>query len=197
MSKKVWGGRFRDDINELVDSFNSSIGFDRRLYPQDIEGTRAHCLMLAKQGLINDDEASQVTSALAEIKREMDRGEFPLEDDHEDIHSLIEKTLVERVGMLGEKIHTGRSRNDQVALDTRIFVRESITGITDLINDMQVTLIGLAENNFELILPGYTHLQPAQPVLLAHHLLAYFEMLKRDRSRFNNSLKRVNVMPLN
>ncbi|MFC1820401.1 argininosuccinate lyase [Thermodesulfobacteriota bacterium] len=196
MNKKVWGGRFRESINELVDGFNSSISFDRRLYTQDIEGSMAHCRMLAKQEIITDDEASQIISALAEIKREMERGKFPIEDDHEDIHTLIEKTLVDKVGMMGEKLHTGRSRNDQVSLDVRIYVREAINRATDLIKEMQKSLVDIAERNIDLIMPGYTHLQPAQPVLLAHHLLAYFEMLKRDRQRLKESLKRVSILPL-
>jgi argininosuccinate lyase len=196
MTKKVWGGRFREDINEVVDAFNSSIAFDRRLYAQDIMGCVAHCRMLAKQGIISDEEASLVIDALAEIKREIERGEAHIHDDNEDIHTLVEKALVDKVGRLGEKIHTGRSRNDQVALDFRIYLREAIGRAGNLIKDMQKVLVELAEKNIDLILPGYTHLQPAQPVLLAHHLLAYFEMLKRDRQRFEECLKRVNILPL-
>jgi argininosuccinate lyase len=196
MTKKVWGGRFRENINEVVDVFNSSIAFDRRLYAQDIEGSKAHCRMLAKQGIIPDEEASTIIDALAEIKREMERGELPVHDDSEDIHTLVEKALIDKVGRLGEKIHTGRSRNDQVALDSRLYVREAIGRAKNLIKDLQTVVVELAEKNFNLILPGYTHLQPAQPVLLAHHLLAYFEMLKRDRQRFEECLIRVNVLPL-
>ena len=196
MAKKVWGGRFREDINEMVDDFNKSIRFDRRLYAQDIEGSMAHCRMLAKQKIITEDEASLIIGGLGEIKREMDRGKLAIEDDHEDIHSLVEKALIEKIGPTGEKIHTGRSRNDQVALDVRIFVRNSIERIVGLIRNMQESFVTLADNNVDLIMPGYTHLQPAQPVLLAHHLLAYYEMLKRDKERFTDSLKRVNVCPL-
>jgi argininosuccinate lyase len=196
MAKKVWGGRFREDINEVVDAFNSSITFDRRLYAQDIEGSAAHCRMLAKQGIISEEEASQIIDALAEIKREIERGESPIHDDNEDIHTLVEKALIDKVGSLGEKIHTGRSRNDQVALDLRLYLREAIGRANNLIRHTQKALVDLAEKNIDLILPGYTHLQPAQPVLLAHHLLAYFEMLKRDRQRFEGSLGRVNILPL-
>jgi len=196
MTKKVWGGRFKESINELVDAFNSSIGFDRRLYAQDIEGSMAHCRMLAKQEIISEEEASLIVSALADIKREMERDESPVDEDNEDIHTLIEKALVDKVGRLGEKIHTGRSRNDQVALDLRIYVREAIYRADNLTKNLQAVLLEQAEKNIDLILPGYTHLQPAQPVLLAHHLLAYFEMFKRDRQRLKDSLARVNVLPL-
>jgi argininosuccinate lyase len=196
MTKKVWGGRFREDINEMVDAFNSSIAFDRRLYAQDIEGSKAHCRMLAKQGIISDEEASNIIDALAEIKREIERGKVPILNDSEDIHTLVEKAIIDKVGRLGEKIHTGRSRNDQVALDFRMYIREAIGRARNLIKDLQAVIVKLAEDNFRLILPGYTHLQPAQPVLLAHHLLAYFEMLKRDGQRFEEGHKRVNILPL-
>ena len=196
MAGKIWGGRFRENTNEMVDAFNSSIRFDRRLYAQDIEGSIAHCRMLAKQGIINEEEASRAIDALAEIKREMDRGGFPANDDHEDIHTLVEKALVEKIGIIGEKIHAGRSRNDQVSLDLRLYIREAIERVGGLIRETQGALVYLAEKNIDLIMPGYTHLQPAQPVLLAHHLLAYYEMLKRDGQRFRECLVRVNVLPL-
>ena len=193
---KIWGGRFQKGMDEAVEKFNASIRFDARLYAQDIEGSMAHCRMLAKQGIISEDESSQILSALAEIKREMDRGEIPLDEVHEDIHTLVEKALVEKIGPIGEKLHTGRSRNDQVSLDVRMYVREAIHRVDGLIEELQLVLVGLAEKNMDLILPGYTHLQRAQPVLLAHHLLAYFEMLKRDGQRFQEGYKRVNVLPL-
>ncbi len=196
MADKVWGGRFRENMDGMVDRFNASIRFDRRLYVQEITGSIAHCRMLAKQEIISDEEASQIIDALAEIKREMDSGEFYLDDAHEDIHTLVEKVLVEKIGMIGEKVHTGRSRNDQVSLDVRMYVREAIFRVTDLIKEVQRVLISLAEKNIQLIIPGYTHLQRAQPVLLAHHLLAYLEMMKRDRQRFQGNLKRVNILPL-
>ncbi len=193
---KIWGGRFQKGMDEVVEKFNASISFDARLYAQDIEGSMAHCRMLAKQGIISEEESSQILSALAEIKREMDRGEIPLDEVHEDIHTLVEKVLVEKIGPIGEKLHTGRSRNDQISLDVRLYVREAIQRVAKLIEELQLVLVGLAGKNMDLIVPGYTHLQRAQPVLLAHHLLAYFEMLKRDGQRLRENLKRVNVLPL-
>ncbi|MDP6179690.1 MAG: lyase family protein, partial [Desulfatiglandales bacterium] len=171
MTEKVWGSRFRENMDGMVDKFNASIRFDRRLYAQEIAGSIAHCRMLAKQEIISHEEASQIVDALAEIKKGMDRGKFYLDDAHEDIHSLVENVLVEKIGMVGEKVHTGRSRNDQVSLDVRMYVREAIFRVTDLIKEVQRVLINLAEKNIHLIIPGYTHLQRAQPVLLAHHLL--------------------------
>lgn len=196
ISQKLWGGRFREDMDEIVESFNSSISFDQRLYVHDIEGSMAHCRMLAKQEIISDEDASKIIDALTEIKRGMDKGEYPFDEIHEDIHTLIEKSLLEKIGKLSEKLHTGRSRNDQISLDVRMYIKESIKRVTDLIKEMQRALVSLAEANLDLIMPGYTHLQRAQPVLLAHHLLAYFEMLKRDGQRFRENLKRVNILPL-
>jgi len=193
---KVWGGRFQKGMDEVVEKFNASISFDARLYAQDIEGSMAHCQMLAKQGIISEEEASQILGALAEIKREMDRGEIPLDEVHEDIHTLVEKVLVDKIGPIGEKLHTGRSRNDQISLDVRLYVREAIQRVAKLIEELQWVLVGLAEKNMDLVVPGYTHLQRAQPVLLAHHLLAYYEMLKRDGQRLQENLKRVNILPL-
>ncbi|MBW1763246.1 MAG: argininosuccinate lyase [Deltaproteobacteria bacterium] len=195
MSKKLWGGRFKESINDLVDRFNESLSFDRRLYAQDIRGSIAHSRMLAKQGIISDNDASRIIDGLTEAKREMDRKNH-LDSDLEDVHSLIEKVLVAKVGAAGEKMHTARSRNDQVALDMRMYVRDAVTRVINLIKEMQRVLIDLAEKNIDLIMPGYTHLQPAQPVLVAHHLMAYYEMLKRDKQRFYEDLKRVNVLPL-
>jgi argininosuccinate lyase len=196
MMNKLWGGRFQKDMDEAADSFNASISFDARLYAQDIEGSMAHCRMLAKQEIISDEEATQILDGLLEIKREMDRGELLIDEDHEDIHSLVEKALVEKIGPVGEKLHTGRSRNDQVSLDVRLYTREAIHRVTDLVKEMQRALVDLAERNIDLIFPAYTHLQRAQPVLLSHHLLAYYEMLKRDRQRFEEGLQRVNILPL-
>jgi len=196
MTKKVWGGRFSQEPDALVNMFNASISFDRQLYAYDIQGSVAHCRMLAKQGIISDDEASSMLVALGEIKRELDHGGFSSENDYEDIHALVEKSLVEKVGALGEKIHTGRSRNDQVALDTRLYVRDVVQEVMGLIRECQKTIVIIAENNLTVLMPGYTHLQRAQPVLLSHHFMAYYEMLKRDCARFEESLGRVNVMPL-
>lgn len=196
MSHKIWGGRFREKLDEVVDRFNASIRFDRRLYAQDIEGSMAHCRMLAGRNILSEQEASVILDALGELKREMDRGDYVFDDAHEDIHTLVEKALVERVGSVGEKIHTGRSRNDQVALDTRLYVREAGHEVVMLIRELRRTLVELAEKNEGVLMPGYTHMQRAQPVLLAHHLLAYYEMLKRDEERFGDAHKRVNVLPL-
>jgi argininosuccinate lyase len=196
MAQKVWGGRFQEDTDTLVHRFNASIGFDCRLYAQDIEGSIAHCRMLAKQSIIDEEEALEIIEALGEIKREIERGDLSFENEYEDIHSLIEAVLIDKIGVVGEKLHTGRSRNDQVALDTRLYTRDAVQSVIDLIKKTQLALISLAEDNFDLIMPGYTHLQRAQPVLLAHHLHAYNEMLQRDRERFEESFKRVNVLPL-
>ena len=196
MPDKLWGGRFRSDTDKLVDSFNASIHFDKRLFREDIEGSIAYCKMLAKQGIISKDEAARILNALREIHGEIERGTFAFEESLEDIHTHIEKALVEKLGPLGETIYTGRSRNDQIALDTRLYIRNAITEIITLIKDFQLSLVELAEENLDLIMPGYTHLQRAQPVLLAHHLLAYYEMLRRDAERYEGALKRTNVLPL-
>jgi argininosuccinate lyase len=196
MVEKVWGGRFKEGTDEALERFNASLSFDKRLYVQDIEGSRAHCRMLAKQGIIAQEEASRMTEALSEIRKELETEGGAFDLPYEDIHTLVEKRLVEKVGPLGEKLHTGRSRNDQVALDTRMYVRDAVVRVITLIGDMQETLVGLAEKNIDVLVPGYTHLQRAQPILLAHHLLAYYEMLARDRRRYQESMKRVNVMPL-
>jgi argininosuccinate lyase len=196
MTRKLWGGRFREETDALVNRFNASIGFDWRLFSQDIQGSIAHCRMLARQGIIPEEEGLRIIEALGEIRREMESGEIHFDEQYEDIHSLIEGTLIERLGAAGEKIHTARSRNDQVAVDIRLYLRDVIERISRLIEATQAALVELAEDNSALLMPGYTHLQRAQPVLLAHHLLAYYEMLKRDRQRLQESRKRVNVLPL-
>ncbi|MFZ7110894.1 MAG: argininosuccinate lyase [Desulfatiglandales bacterium] len=196
MIEKVWGGRFQEDTDEMVDRFNASIRFDRRLYAQDIQGSVAHCRALAKQNVFSEEETSRIISALQEIKEAMDGGAYLSDETHEDIHTLVEKALVDKVGPIGEKIHTGRSRNDQVSLDVRLYVREAINRVNGLVIEMQRSLLQLAESNIGLIIPGYTHMQRAQPVLVAHHLLAYFEMLKRDRQRFQENSRRVNILTL-
>lgn len=196
MSEKLWGGRFTSDTHEMVNAFNSSLQFDKRLWREDIQGSIAYCKMLGKQGIISDDEAKKILSALQEIYIEIEKGEFIFDESSEDIHTLIEKALIKKTGTLGEMIHTGRSRNDQIALDTRLFIKNSTGNILQLIREFQLSLIELAEKNQDLIMPGYTHLQRAQPVLLAHHLLAYYEMTKRDTQRYEEALKRTNVLPL-
>ncbi|RLB14011.1 MAG: argininosuccinate lyase [Deltaproteobacteria bacterium] len=196
VQKKLWGGRFREKTDDLLDRFNSSIRFDKRLYAQDIQGSIAHCRMLAKERILSDREASRIIDALEKMKREIESGELSIDEGSEDIHTFVERALVEKVGETGEKLHTGRSRNDQVSLDMRLYVREAGERIKSLIKEMQRALIRTAEKNFGVIIPGYTHLQRAQPVLLAHHLLAYYEMLKRDRQRFSDNLKRASILPL-
>ena len=197
MAKKTWGGRFKGETDSFVNRFNSSMGFDGRLYVQDIDGSIAHCRMLAKQDILGEEEASRIIEALGRIKRKIERGEISFDqEDHEDIHSLVESELVLEVGPIGEKLHSGRSRNDQVALDVRMYVKEAIGRVASLIGEVQRALVTLAEDNISLIMPGYTHLQRAQPVLLAHHLLAYYEMLKRDKARFLEAFNRVNILPL-
>jgi argininosuccinate lyase len=180
----------------MVDRFNASMRFDQRLYAQDIEGSMVHCRLLAKEGIIDEEDASRILKTLSDIKTELDSGALEFNDKAEDIHSFVEQLLTDRVGEIGKKIHTGRSRNDQVATDVRLYLREGIEGVCASIKGMQETLVRLAEEHIDVILPGYTHLQRAQPVLLAHHLLAYYEMLKRDFERFRESLRRVNVLPL-
>ncbi len=196
MGDKIWGGRFEEPLDEVLDRFNASLRFDRKLYVQDIEGSMAHCRMLGRQGILPEEEAMRIVEALAEIRREMDRGEHGFQREAEDIHSLVESLLVDRIGPLGEKLHTARSRNDQVALDVRLYVRESSERVMARIQEMRAVLVDLAEQNEDVVCPGYTHTQRAQPVLLAHHLMAYYEMLTRDRARLHDGLARVNVMPL-
>jgi argininosuccinate lyase len=189
-------GRFKKKADKLVNAYTTSVPFDWRLYPYDIAGSIAHARMLAKQGIITDNDAETIVNGLTAIQREIEGGEFQFKAELEDIHMNIEARLIEMIGEVGGKLHTARSRNDQVALDMRLFVRDAIDTTLAQIEDLQRALIALAEANKKVVIPGYTHLQRAQPVLLAHHLLAYFEMFKRDVARFNDSLKRTEVMPL-
>jgi len=189
-------GRFHKAVDKLVTDYTASIPFDRRLYRHDIAGSIAHVKMLAKQGIISEKEAGIIISGLASIREEIEQGKFQFKPELEDIHMNIEARLLEKVGDVGGKLHTARSRNDQVALDLRLFTKEAIGETVVRLRDFQQALISLAEANKGVIMPGYTHLQPAQPVLLAHHLLAYFEMLQRDIDRFNDCLRRTDVMPL-
>jgi argininosuccinate lyase len=189
-------GRFRKPVDKSVTEYTASIPFDWRLYPYDIAGSIAHARMLAKQGIISDKEAETIIKGLKSIQREIEKGEFQFKPELEDIHMNIEARLIEKVGEVGGKLHTARSRNDQVALDLRLFARDAISSTIAVLRESQRALISLAEANKDVIIPGYTHLQPAQPVLLAHHLLAYFEMLQRDVDRFSDCLRRTDVMPL-
>ena len=189
-------GRFCKATDNLVEAYTASIHFDWRLYPYDIAGSIAHARMLARQGIISGKEAEVITNGLTSIKQEIEQGKFEFKPELEDIHMNIEARLIEKVGEVGGKLHTARSRNDQVALDLRLYARQMIANTITELKKLQQALITLAEANKSVVIPGYTHLQHAQPVLLAHHLLAYFEMLQRDVSRFNDCLKRTDVMPL-
>ncbi len=196
MKEKLWHGRFREATNQLVESYTASIRFDQRLYRYDIVGSMAHCRMLARQGLLNDDEEDALVQGLSEILREIEHGTFIFDDAQEDVHMAIEQRLIDNVGEVGGKLHTGRSRNDQVALDLRLFLRDEIKGIGEDLRELQHTLVNQAKANLEVIMPGFTHMQHAQPVLFSHHLMAYYEMLKRDLQRLENCMARVNVSPL-
>lgn len=189
-------GRFKKKADKLVNAYTTSIPFDWRLYPYDIAGSIAHARMLAKQGIIPDQDAEAIVNGLTAIQREIEQGEFQFKTEQEDIHMNIEARLIELIGEVGGKLHTARSRNDQVALDLRLFCRDAIATTLAQIEDLQRALIAQAEANQEVVVPGYTHLQTAQPVLLAHHLLAYFEMFRRDSQRFDDCLARTDVMPL-
>jgi argininosuccinate lyase len=194
--KKPWGGRFKKDTHKIAEKFSASIDYDKRLYKEDIEGSVAHVTMLAENGIILKSEAEKIIKGLRQIEKEIDSGKFPFREEFEDIHLNIEKRLIEKIGDTGGKIHTARSRNDQIALDMRLYLRKEIKEIILLIKDIAGALIGLAEKNIDVVLPLYTHLQRGQPVLLSHHLMGLYEMLKRDRERYIDCLARVNVMPL-
>jgi len=196
MIEKPWEGRFAEKTDRSVELFTSSIDVDKRLYAFDIDGSIAHCQMLAHVSIITHEEAEKLIEGLGAIKREIQRGKFLFDHGLEDIHMHIENRLFQEVGKVAQKLHTARSRNDQVALDSRMFLREETRNIIRLLDALNTVFVSLAEENLDVIMPGYTHLQRAQPVLLAHHLLAYYEMFSRDRARFCDALKRINVMPL-
>jgi argininosuccinate lyase len=193
---KMWGGRFTEGTAASVEAFSASIHYDSRLYRQDIVGSMAHAKMLAHQGLITSAERDQILAGLAEIRAEIEAGTFVFRPELEDIHMNIEKTLAEKIGDAGARLHTGRSRNDQVNLDTRLYMRDVTAEIIDLLTGVQQSFVGLARRYLGAVMPGYTHLQRAQPVLISHHMLAYFEMFGRDKERLADGLKRINVLPL-
>ena len=195
-SKKLWGGRFDKGTDDAVERFTESLSFDMRLWPYDIQGSMAHVRMLARQRIIPKKDAAQILKGLRDIATELKGGTFPFRSEYEDIHMNIEARLLEKIGPVGGRLHTARSRNDQVALDLRLFLREETRGLLKLLVKLRKSLVGMAERNTEVLLPGYTHLQRAQPVLLAHHLLAYYEMVRRDETRFKDLLPRINVLPL-
>lgn len=193
---KLWGGRFTEGTNAFVQAFTASVDFDKKLAPYDIQGSVAHAKMLNHVGLLTDGECQQIITGLSEILEEIAQGEFEWSVALEDVHMNIEARLTDKIGIAGKKLHTGRSRNDQVATDIRLYLRDHLNFIQAELLRLQEGLVGLAESNFDTIMPGFTHLQVAQPVTFGHHLLAWFEMLKRDAERFADCAKRVNVMPL-
>lgn len=193
---KLWGGRFTKETNELVNNFNASISFDQKFYKQDIEGSIAHVTMLAKQGILTDTEKDTIVSGLKGIEADITSGTLAIDEKSEDIHSFVEANLIDRVGDAGKKLHTGRSRNDQVALDMKLYTRNEVQEINILLKDLLVSLLRIMEENTETFMPGFTHLQKAQPITLAHHFGAYFEMFKRDRSRLNDIYTRMNFSPI-
>jgi argininosuccinate lyase len=196
VEQKAWGGRFSQPTDALVEQFTASILFDRRLYAYDIQGSIAHCRMLGKCGIITAAEADTITQGLQKVQVEIEAGEFSFDVHWEDIHMHIERRLIELIGSVGGKLHTARSRNDQIALDVRLYLRDELQTILEDIRYLQRTLIDLADRHLDVIMPGYTHLQRAQPIRLSHHWLAYDEMLERDYQRLSECLVRVNVMPL-
>ena len=193
---KPWGGRFTEATNQLVEEFTASVPYDWRLYPYDIAGSRAHAAMLAKTGIITKKDSARIIRGLGDVLKELVSGSFSFSIALEDIHMNIESRLIEKIGPVGGKLHTARSRNDQVALDIRMYLRDEIAEIHDLLGALQKVLVGLADMHRDVVLPGYTHLQRAQPVLLGHHLLAYYEMFERDRDRLTDCFRRVNILPL-
>ena len=193
---KLWGGRFSKATDTQVDDFNSSIRFDARMYAQDIAGSQAHAAMLGRQGIIPTEDAALIVKTLGEIKKDIEDGKVEFSIDAEDIHMNIETILISRIGDVGKRLHTGRSRNDQVALDIRMYLRDEIDHLSLLVKNLRLAILEIAEKNLATIMPGYTHLQKAQPITLAHHVMAYYEMLRRDGERLEDCRKRLNIMPL-
>lgn len=193
---QLWGGRFTKETDRLVYAFNASISYDRKFYRQDIEGSIAHVSMLEKQEILTKDEAEQIRKGLKDILEDVESGKLQITQDYEDIHSFVEANLITRLGDVGKKLHTGRSRNDQVALDMRLFIRQEVKETDERLKTLLFTLLRMMEEQKETIMPGFTHLQKAQPITLAHHLGAYFEMFKRDRLRLFDIYERMNYCPL-
>ena len=194
--EKPWGGRFTEPTDAFVEAFTASVTFDKRLYAHDIAGSVAHATMLAKVGVLTDDERDAIVAGLVVIKTEIETGEFEWSVAREDVHMNIEARLIENIGDVGKKLHTGRSRNDQVATDIRLYLRDELQACMTELTRLQTALVNMAEQEAETIMPGFTHLQIAQPVTFGHHLLAWFENLKRDHGRLTDCAKRINVMPL-
>lgn len=193
---QLWGGRFTKETDKLVYNFNASISFDQKFYKQDIAGSRAHVTMLARQGILTETERDQILAGLDGIEKDVENGTLLITDEYEDIHSFVEANLIERIGDAGKKLHTGRSRNDQVALDMKLYTRDEVKEIDALIGKLLETLLSMMEQHVDTYMPGFTHLQKAQPITLAHHLGAYFEMFKRDHQRLQDIYERMNYCPL-
>ncbi|MEG1501021.1 MAG: argininosuccinate lyase, partial [Clostridiales bacterium] len=193
---KLWGGRFAKNTDSLVEDFHSSISFDQRLYREDIQGSLAHSAMLAACGIISDDEAAEIAAGLQEVLADIEMGKVEFEVSAEDIHMNIEKLLTEKIGTAGKKLHTARSRNDQIATDIRLYLKKEIVNISKLLVDLQQVICNLAQEHSATVMPGYTHLQKAQPITLGHHLLAYFQMFARDHQRLADCCRRFDACPL-
>ena len=193
---QLWGGRFTKETDKLVYNFNASISFDQKFYKQDMEGSIAHVKMLGKQGILTEKEMQDIVDCLKEILKEVEEGKLIISDEYEDIHSFVEAKLIDRLGDTGKKLHTGRSRNDQVALDMRLYTRQEVLHTDKLVKELLETILKIMEENTETIMPGFTHLQKAQPITLAHHMGAYFEMFRRDRLRLQDIFQRMNYCPL-
>lgn len=196
MNEKMWQGRFQKELDSRVNDFNSSISFDCRMYKEDILGSIAHATMLGKQNIISLEDSKLIVNELNNIMNDLENGNLQIDMQAEDIHMFIEAELTKRLGVVGKRLHTARSRNDQVAVDAKMYVKNQINEIKALLLDLIKTLIDLAENNLDTVMPGYTHMQRAQPITFAHHLMAYVEMFKRDLSRFNNAYELMDSMPL-
>lgn len=193
---KLWGGRFTKETNQLVHNFNASISFDQKFYHQDIEGSMAHVKMLAKQGILTEEDRDTIVNGLMGIREDLENGTLIITAEHEDIHSFVEAVLTERIGEAGKRLHTGRSRNDQVALDMKLYTRDEIDELSGLVKGLLTELLKVMEEHIDTYMPGFTHLQKAQPITLAHHIGAYFEMFDRDYSRLSDIRKRMNYCPL-
>ncbi len=193
---QLWGGRFTKETDQLVYRFNASISFDQRLYKQDIEGSMAHVRMLAKQNILTEEEKNKILEGLTGILKDVESGELKITEEYEDIHSFVESNLIDRIGDTGKKLHTGRSRNDQVALDMRLYTRDEVKKTEGFLKELLKVILRIMEENTQTIMPGFTHMQKAQPITLAHHMGAYFEMFKRDGQRLSDIYERMNYCPL-
>ena len=193
---QLWGGRFTKSTDQMVYDFNASISFDQKLFAQDLRGSRAHVTMLASVGVITDKERDEILAGLKSIEEDVNSGKLKITSEYEDIHSFVEANLIDRIGDAGKKLHTGRSRNDQVALDMRLYTRDQVDATSELLVHLLETILSIMEENIDTIMPGFTHLQKAQPITLAHHMGAYFEMFRRDVLRLHDIRIRMNYCPL-